>query len=301
MFFLPSLRRLLIPAVILLVLVTFYRSKHAILANEYTYSITPLLLGNKLPDPPQGIAVEKDWAAQHLFPMPKNNSLNHIPPPKEFYYNGKKSNQNGTEVEWIEPKNNPALQVLFQCPTTPNKHTGHIRLKNQIFNISNIPPNPEREETRQFWNPTIISLPYWSPNQFLLVSRIITPGNFQQNTICEANVCYVGEDSNGREGEKKCTEEDIAFLGPNGGMRCATEPIVLSVPPTPSEKCNEPYQGAADIPGFHDPRIFWSGKGEPLMMVNTQYVLVPFNCSLMINSTNQVSFTDPATPALAYG
>jgi len=53
-------------------------------------------------------------------------------------------------------------------------------------------------------------------------------------------------------------------------MRCVTVPTTLSVPPTPAEKCEGKFGTYVDIPGFHDPRIFWSGKGEPLMMVNTQ-------------------------------
>lgn len=49
-----------------------------------------------------------------------------------------------------------------------------------------------------------------------------------------------------------------------------TEPKQLEVPSTPAEKCEGKYYYYPDIPGFHDPRVFWSSKGEPLMMVNTQ-------------------------------
>ncbi|KAL8776788.1 MAG: hypothetical protein Q9194_002946 [Teloschistes cf. exilis] len=133
-------------------------------------------------------------------------------------------------------------------------------------NITHIPPEPLKPEKRIFWNPTIISLPYWSENQYLLVSRIVTAGNHQENVICEANVCYVGSAEDAKPGEKPCTEDDLKLLGPAGGMRCASAPLALNVPPTPAEKCHGRYENFVDVPGFHDPRIFWSGKGEPLMM-----------------------------------
>ena len=115
-----------------------------------------------------------------------------------------------------------------------------------------------------------MSLPYWSKNQYLVVSRIVTDGNHQENVICEANVCYIGSGENARPGEKPCTEDDLFHVGPAGGMRCATPPTTLSVPPTPAEHCEGKFADYVDIPGFHDPRVFWSGRGEPLMMVNTQ-------------------------------
>jgi hypothetical protein len=71
-------------------------------------------------------------------------------------------------------------------------------------------------------------------------------------------------------GEKACSKDDVSYLGAAGGMRCETELVILSVPPTPAESCEGKFGAYVDIPGFHDPRIFWSGTGEPLMMVNTQ-------------------------------
>ena len=73
-----------------------------------------------------------------------------------------------------------------------------------------------------------------------------------------------------RPGEIECDQTELDLLGPGGGMRCATPPITLNVPPTPAENCGEGTGVLMDIPGFHDPRAFWSGKGEPLMMVNSQ-------------------------------
>ena len=52
-------------------------------------------------------------------------------------------------------------------------------------------------------------------------------------------------------------------------MRCITKPEALNIPPTPSRKCTGSWSSFPDIPGFHDPRIFWSGRGEPLVEVNS--------------------------------
>ena len=103
-----------------------------------------------------------------------------------------------------------------------------------------------------------------------MVSRIVTGGNYQENVICEASACYIGSGQDAHTGEQKCTDDDVQHVGPAGGLRCVTPPVPLSVPPTPAEYCEGKFGTYVDIPGFHDPRIFYSGKGEPLMMVNTQ-------------------------------
>jgi hypothetical protein len=73
-----------------------------------------------------------------------------------------------------------------------------------------------------------------------------------------------------RRRQKQCTEDDIGVLGPNGGLRCVVPPVKVQVPSTPAQKCEGLEKGLADIPGFHDPRAFYSGRGEPLLMVVTQ-------------------------------
>lgn len=201
-----------------------------------------------------------------------NASHNHLSPPNDYFYTyGKTNSPNKSSSILWQPILDPSLAPLFQCSKNVNPHTDHIRLPNIIQNISQIPPGPElKPETRDFWNPTIIALPNWSKNHYLIVSRVVTDGQHQENILCEANVCYVGSGQNARPGENPCTLDDIKHLGPAGGMRCVAPPIMLSVPPTPADKCEGKFGPYADIPGFHDPRIFWSGKGEPLMMVNTQ-------------------------------
>ena len=267
MIYLPPLRRLLLPAIILLALTVFYRSSLQVPA------FPPLVL-HPSPAPPE--AIHRSIASLKTKPLPVfNASHNHLSPPKHFFY----SETTGTNKTLIDsltsPLLNPALDALFKCPLEPNKFTGHIRLPNIIQNISQIPAGAI-SDGRVFWNPTAISLPHWSKNQYLVVSRIVTDGNHQENVVCEANICYVGPEKDARPGEKPCSEDDIRQLGPAGGMRCVTSPTTLSVPPTPADHCDGKFISYVDIPGFHDPRIFWSGRGEPLMMVNTQWVPLSF-------------------------
>lgn len=245
MIYFPPLRRLLLPAIIFLAVVVVYRSVW----------IRPASL---------------PFAHQVVF-TPINATEPHLLPPSEQYYSHSDGRRlpNST-LAFSKPIDNSALHVLWQCPVQANRFTNHIRISAIMRNITHIPPEPLKPEKRIFWNPTIISLPYWSENQYLLVSRIVTAGNHQENVICEANVCYVGSAKDAKPGEQPCTEDDLKLLGPAGGMRCASAPLALNVPPTPAEKCHGRYENFVDVPGFHDPRIFWSGKGEPLMMLNTQ-------------------------------
>lgn len=273
MIYLPPLRRLLVPALIVLALTVFYKSSF-----RGSTSFPPLVPHG--PDPPSpDMRIPIADLRHHMLPV-LNKSANHLSPPKEFYYTPNKESsddaqqqrKNGTSRSptWTQPALNPSLQVLFKCPTKANRYTNHIRLPHVIRNVSLIPPGHARKEARLYFNPTIISLPYWSDNQYLVVARLLTDGSYQENLLCEANVCEVDTGHDTVKGRSVCTEDDLAVLGPAGGMRCAMEPVVLSVPPTPAEHCEGKLAIYPDIPGFHDPRIFWSGRGEPLMMVGSQ-------------------------------
>ncbi|KIW27356.1 uncharacterized protein PV07_07100 [Cladophialophora immunda] len=68
-----------------------------------------------------------------------------------------------------------------------------------------------------------------------------------------------------------CSASDLSDirLGANGGLCCLTAPQKINIPPTPAENCTDSWLAFPDIPGFHDPRVFWSGKGEPLILVNS--------------------------------
>lgn len=162
-----------------------------------------------------------------------------------------------------------ALESLLGADSNHNPVTSHIRIPNIIQNISLSPSNKPHGAWQTF-NPTIMPLPYWSPNQYLIVSRVVTEGLHQESLMCEANTCYAGGVEGRRPGEKNCDNDDIVALGPAGGLRCSHEPILLNIPTTPSEQCTGSWTAFPNIPGFHDPRIFWSGKGEPLIIVNSQ-------------------------------
>ena len=263
MIYLPPLRRFLLPALFFVTVIILYRG---------------LPLSRKLPS----FVIFSPSAAEQGTRIPikisrtslpiTDRSSDHLSPPNHYFYKYDRpffaSNDNASET--LQPHLDTDLAPLFQCSASPNKYTGHIRLPNIIQNVSMVPVGSTKPDPRVFWNPTIIALPHWSENQYLVVQRIVTSGTHQENVICEANICYTGPAENATRGEKPCTKEDLDLLGPAGGMRCATPPASLDVPPTPADYCTGKHSVYMDIPGFHDPRIFWSGKGEPLMMVNTQ-------------------------------
>lgn len=195
---------------------------------------------------------------------------------------------------------NLRLALLFRCLHSPNPHTNHLRVPFIIQNVSQVPSTLAADGRSRF-NPTIVSLPSWSSNQYLLVSRVVTEGLHQENLLCEANTCYAGAAEGRRPGEADCSKEDLAVLGTAGGLRCAHGPILLSVPPTPSEQCDGQWQSFADLPGFHDPRIFWSGKGEPLMIMNSQYVASARQITPFLHSHQAHKSAVPATLASASG
>jgi hypothetical protein len=93
---------------------------------------------------------------------------------------------------------------------------------------------------------------------------------YRRNVLCEANICHPKDQKPTNSREKACTEDDLAILGQNGSLRCVAAPIEVDVRPTPSERCDGIEQLLADIPGFHDPRLFYSSRGEPILMVVSQ-------------------------------
>lgn len=271
MLYLPPLRRLLLPSLLCLAFILYYRSTVRIPSARH--HLSPFIVRQpELSLPGTRIPTSE---LEHRQVILKNVSENYLSPPTHLYYhynNPGATYDNGTEIQiqYPDPKDNPHLAKLFECPTTPNPITNHIKLPNHLFNISMVFRNETENERVGYLNPAIISLPFWSENQYLLVSRVATDGSHQQNLLCEANICYTGDSRNSRTGEKPCDERDFELLEGTTGMRCATPPFMLNVPPTPAEKCPENAAMMIDIPGFHDPRVYWSGKGEPLIMVNSQ-------------------------------
>jgi len=164
-----------------------------------------------------------------------------------------------------------ALLGQLECPRAPNRFTSHIRLPNLLYNISMSPRSAVLREDRTFWNPTIFALPYWAKNQYIIVSMVTPDGEaLRRNVLCEANICHPKSAASTLTHERSCSEDDLGLLGPSGGLRCMTAPIEVTVPPTPAAKCEGREQVFADIPGFHDPRVFYTGRGEPILMISSQ-------------------------------
>lgn len=277
MLYLPPLRRLLLPSLLFLAFILYYKSTVPLPTARQQLSRI-IVRQPELSPPGTRISIANIIDNDQVYIRNKNVSENYeLPPIRTYYHYNELSTtfDNGTQIELVyqEPEQNPHLAPLLQCPIKPNNVTDHIRLPNLVYNISVVVLNETDNEHKGYLNPAILSLPYWSTNQYLLVSRVDTDGSHQENLICEANICYTGNEENARQGEKPCDSGDLSLLGGAMGMRCATPPVTLNVPPTPAESCGSNTGPLMDIPGFHDPRIFWSGKGEPLMMVNSQYVL----------------------------
>ncbi|KAL9053086.1 MAG: hypothetical protein Q9162_005008 [Coniocarpon cinnabarinum] len=271
MIYLPPLRRLLLPSLLFLACVLYFRSTSKLptarqqLANLITRQ--PELS-------PEGERVPADQAGNGHQIVLKDVTKNYKSPMRNLYYpyfqNIILANNGGLkEIKHTPPAENPYISQLLQCPIKANPITDHIRLPHQLYNISLISKNETENERVGALNPAIISLPHWSENQYLLVHRVATDGSHQQNLLCEANICYTDE-KEARPGEKPCNETDVELFKGRPGFRCATPPMQINVPSTPAENCGKGTGVLMDVPGFHDPRIFWSGKGEPLMMANSQ-------------------------------
>ena len=182
------------------------------------------------------------------------------------------------EHHQLQSTPNPHVSTLLECSANINPPIRHVRLPYHHLNMSFAPPGQEANPHLRLFNPTLLPLPSWSqPGTYLMVSRVVTEGLHQESLICLADFCHPPNSTNRfLPGSRACTVEDHNVLGPRGGLRCSTEPKKLNVPPTPALKCEGPWLAFPDIPGFHDPRIFWSGKGEPLIIMNSasQYACV---------------------------
>ncbi|KAK9379276.1 uncharacterized protein V2V93DRAFT_373444 [Kockiozyma suomiensis] len=113
------------------------------------------------------------------------------------------------------------------------------------------------EQWPMTYNPTIFALPPSSHFPFLIVARVRGEGFFQTSLICEGK--YIDETKDNSYGFPITTR----LIG------CATSAKELAVPQTPARDCQK-RDFMSDVPGFHDPRIFWSNEGAPLMIINQQ-------------------------------
>ncbi|ETI23521.1 hypothetical protein G647_05323 [Cladophialophora carrionii CBS 160.54] len=288
MFTLPSARRFLLPAAVILILLVILRvladtgslrSSHdallqAALQRELSNSAKITLLYNASAHPHLSAGRKTTYRPpSHALPLP----LAH-----------------------------PVIKQFTHCPIPANEHTSHIRLPEILYNISLTPtsasseldkraedqnggqldsPPTAKTSTTRFFNPAIIPLPYWAhPARYILVSRVVTSGFHQESQICLADICLPQQQqpssssssASTSQGQthlppdtRPCTPSDHFHLGSGGGLRCVSEPLKINIPPTPAEKCEDAWLAFPDIPGFHDPRVFWSDKGEPLILVNS--------------------------------
>ncbi|KAJ9651280.1 hypothetical protein H2198_009434 [Neophaeococcomyces mojaviensis] len=181
------------------------------------------------------------------------------------------------------PSMNPCITRLFsRCYYKPNPHTNHVRLPSiHISNISMVPTLPEENvnvdefTTNRYFNPTIIALPPHiytpqTPYRYVLLTRLVTTGLHQESHVCFADICSPRSRSVHYSSARLCDASDLELLGANGGMRCTTTPEKLNIPPTPARNCSGTWRTFPDIPGFHDPRMFWTGReSEVLVEVNS--------------------------------
>ncbi|EXJ62631.1 hypothetical protein A1O7_03069 [Cladophialophora yegresii CBS 114405] len=284
MFTLPSARRFLLPAVVILVLLVFLRvlSDTGSLRSSHD-ALLQAALQRELSSSAKLTPLYGASAHPHLHLSAGRKKATYLPPSHALPL----------------PLAHPAIKQFTQCPIPANEHTSHIRLPEMLYNISLTPtprssgPDKRAEEDQngllgtpsttaatRFFNPAIIPLPYWaSPARYILVSRVVTSGFHQESQICLADIClpqratYSASTSQAQShlppDTRPCTPADHFHLGSGGGLRCVTEPLKINIPPTPAEKCENAWLAFPDIPGFHDPRVFWSGKGEPLILVNS--------------------------------
>lgn len=256
MFSIPSPRRLTTPALLLFIIIASIR---------LYFRLSSLLRIDIF----QHIITESSAKSSHTFTFEAVLS-------PQLSLQDRFLEQYHSSIETLPP-NPHVARVLSRCTHRPNPHTGHIRLPNvPVLNISIVPAaagaNVDEFKNNQYFNPAILPLPSYvsssssTPYQYLLISRLVTSGTHQESHICFANICVPSGSSSYYP---TCSDDDIALLGLSGGMRCQTTPEKINIPPTPAKKCTGAWKIFPDIPGFHDPRVFWSGRGEPLIEVNS--------------------------------
>ncbi|KAK9455747.1 hypothetical protein V1511DRAFT_458428 [Dipodascopsis uninucleata] len=148
-------------------------------------------------------------------------------------------------------------EFLFQCSTATKSKVheifdSYVSLKYSVFEVV-----VKSEQYPVTYNPTILSLPPTSHYPFLIVARVRGDGLQHRSVICEGK--YYDASYRNAYG--------IDVLSRNIG--CATHPRELIVPQTPAKECDG-REILANAPGFHDPRIFWSMQGAPIMILNQQ-------------------------------
>jgi len=168
---------------------------------------------------------------------------------------------NATQLDLLAP--------LLELKQSSNPHTQHLRIPNIAQNIFQRPGV-------HYFNPTIFALLYW----------VELTESFHKSVLCKAKICFRKGNSTKHKSETDCTAN--SNLEKTGGLYCVTAPVVVNIPATPAEQYDRPRSALPYIPGFHDPRIFWSGKGETLIVINSasQYACLAFESQIYALSTN---------------
>lgn len=220
MFYLPSARRFILPALIVLVVLILtqlftqhkeqqdqhrpwsqtnllhaalrrqiIRRVHILPGRNYTLSLSHGDDGIH-PDSEQAL-----WAAIYQIPSSPGRPL--------VEENSPQQEQHHQSQQHVFPAVHSRLLPFLTCdPNAINPHTSHLRLSAKIHNISMTPPsmsNSHKPDTR-FFNPAIIPLPHWSASslssgdtpagaKYALVSRLVTTGFHQESHICLADIC----------------------------------------------------------------------------------------------------------------
>lgn len=110
------------------------------------------------------------------------------------------------------------------------------------------------------FNPTIIAMPTEYKYPYFAVGRAITDGTYQ-----EVVGCMMDWRVDPLMGRRKLT--------------CVDTPTVLAIPHTKSFNCSQAWMAMGKGP--HDPRIFYSDSGEPLIMYNSNSQYVCFGLYLL--------------------
>ncbi|KAK5084880.1 hypothetical protein LTR70_007822 [Exophiala xenobiotica] len=246
MFTLPSSRRFTYPALILLAFITICRLLIGLTSSSVAFNVHGLTLRS---------------AKKAAYEMLADQATANLSLEEQFETNYHASSP-------IRPVHPRVDDFFSTCTHKPNTRSV------SILNISMVPSanNGERGDefrNKQYFNPALIPLPSDSPYPYLLVSRLVTSGTHQESHICFADMCAPPTTTPLRPDMRRCTYSDVDLLGNNGGMRCVTRPERVNIPPTPARRCTGAWTTFPHIPGFHDPRVFWSGRGEPLVEVNS--------------------------------
>lgn len=254
MFSIPSSRRFICPALFLLTVVAILQILTQVMHGNTDSFASYMILRSLIKSSPNLVI---DTSSGPLLPLEDSfvnqyHAQNPLPPVRSY-----------------------VRRLFSKCKHQPNPLANHIRLGNvktlSISMVSSDDADHDKIRSNSYFNPAIIPLPAYvttaTSYRYLLVSRLVTKGSHQESHICFSDIC--GAEPSSRNGVRSCTPFDTDLLGGNGGMRCITKPEKVNIPPTPSKKCTGAWSTFPDIPGFHDPRLFWSGRGEPLIEVNS--------------------------------